>query len=192
MRRGYKILALAAVLLLLTAVWWWRYDSLNSYYREYAGLEREYVSPGGTLYFGEDYIDTGLRARGYTLRLTDFEIVDFAEYAELTGYTEELVEPPERLALAEVVLGNEGSPDPGVMLTELTLHGLDFYTDMNFGLLQRLNPVLEGSGGISLPEGTEYRLLLPYNLRGGAALDGASLSIQATAYPTTKELVLVE
>lgn len=37
-----------------------------------------------------------------------------------------MIDPPERLAIVEVTLKNDGSTDPGVMLPELTLHGLDF------------------------------------------------------------------
>ena len=124
-------------------------------------------------------------------------MVEYEDFAKELGYTETMIEPPERLAIVEVAHKNDGSSDPGVMLPELTLHGLDFYTDMNLGLLVELNPVLEGNYGISLPDNSECRLTLQYNLRESQLsrnawnrLDELPMLLQVTAYPTTKEIVL--
>ena len=134
---------------------------------------------------------------GYSIAAEGFDIVEYEAVAEELGYTETMIDPPERLAIVEVTLKNDGSTDPGVMLPELTLHGLDFYTDMNLGLLVELNPVLEGNYGISLPDHSECRLTPPYNLRESqrsksawSGLDELSVLLQVTAYPTTKEIVL--
>ena len=197
MKKPVKLTAAAAAVLVLASAWYWRYDGINRYYQDYAGLGYESCELGETLCFGDDYIDTGLRASGYSIAAEGFDIVEYEAVAEKLGYTETLIDPPERLAIVEVTLKNDGSTDPGVMLPELTLHGLDFYTDMNLGLLVELNPVLEGNYGISLPDNSECRLTLPYNLRESqlsksawSGLDELSVLLQVTAYPTTKEIVL--
>lgn len=152
MKKPVKLTAAAAAVLVLASAWYWRYDGINRYYQDYAGLGYESCELGETLCFGDDYIDTGLRASGYSIAAEGFKVVEYEDFAKELGYTETMIEPPERLAIVEVALKNDGSTDPGVMLPELTLHGLDFYTDMNLGLLVELNPVLEGNYGISLPD----------------------------------------
>lgn len=197
MKKPVKLTAVAAAVLVLASAWYWRYDGINRYYQDYAGLGYESCELGETLCFGDDYIDTGLGASGYSIAAEGFKVVEYEDFAKELGYTETMIEPPERLAIVEVALKNDGSTDPGVMLPELTLHGLDFYTDMNLGLLVELNPVLEGNYGISLPDNSECRLTLPYNLRESQLsrnawnrLDELPMLLQVTAYPTTKEIVL--
>lgn len=197
MKKPVKLTAAAAAVLVLASAWYWRYDGINRYYQDYAGLGYESCELGETLCFGDGYIDTGLGASGYSIAAEGFKVVEYEDFAKELGYTETMIEPPERLAIVEVALKNDGSTDPGVMLPELTLHGLDFYTDMNLGLLVELNPVLEGNYGISLPDNSECRLTLPYNLRESQLsrnawnrLDELPMLLQVTAYPTTKEIVL--
>ena len=197
MKKPVKLTAAAAAVLVLASAWYWRYDGINRYYQDYAGLGYESCELGETLCFGDDYIDTGLGASGYSIAAEGFKVVEYEDFAKELGYTETMIEPPERLAIVEVALKNDGSTDPGVMLPELTLHGLDFYTDMNLGLLVELNPVLEGNYGISLPDNSECRLTLQYNLRESQLsrnawnrLDELPMLLQMTAYPTTKEIVL--
>ena len=197
MKKPVKLTAAAAAVLVLASAWYWRYDGINRYYQDYAGLGYESCELGETLCFGDDYIDTGLGASGYSIAAEGFKVVEYEDFAKELGYTETMIEPPERLAIVEVALKNDGSSDPGVMLPELTLHGLDFYTDMNLGLLVELNPVLEGNYGISLPDNSECRLTLQYNLRESQLsrnawnrLDELPMLLQVTAYPTTKEIVL--
>lgn len=197
MKKPVKLTAAAAAVLVLASAWYWRYDGINRYYQDYAGLGYESCELGETLCFGDDYIDTGLGASGYSIAAEGFKVVEYEDFAKELGYTETMIEPPERLAIVEAALKNDGSTDPGVMLPELTLHGLDFYTDMNLGLLVELNPVLEGNYGISLPDNSECRLTLPYNLRESQLsrnawnrLDELPMLLQVTAYPTTKEIVL--
>ena len=197
MKKPVKLTAAAAAVLVLASAWYWRYDGINRYYQDYAGLGYESCELGETLCFGDDYIDNGLGALGYSIAAEGFKVVEYEDFAKELGYTETMIEPPERLAIVEVALKNDGSTDPGVMLPELTLHGLDFYTDMNLGLLVELNPVLEGNYGISLPDNSECRLTLQYNLRESQLsrnawnrLDELPMLLQVTAYPTTKEIVL--
>lgn len=197
MKKPVKLTAAAAAVLVLASAWYRRYDGINRYYQDYAGLGYESCELGETLCFGDDYIDTGLGASGYSIAAEGFKVVEYEDFAKELGYTETMIEPPERLAIVEVALKNDGSTDPGVMLPELTLHGLDFYTDMNLGLLVELNPVLEGNYGISLPDNSECRLTLQYNLRESQLsrnawnrLDELPMLLQVTAYPTTKEIVL--
>lgn len=71
---------------------------------------------------------------------------------------------PEKLALCYITLSKETSEDLGVMLTELKLHGIDQVVGMDWDLLLKLNPILEGNYGIALLDYSECELILPFDL----------------------------
>lgn len=104
MKKLVKLTAAAAAVLVLASAWYWRYDGINRYYQDYAGLGYESCEIGETLCFGDDYIDTGLRASGYSIAAEGFDIVEYEAVAEKLGYTETMIDPPERLAIVEVTL----------------------------------------------------------------------------------------
>jgi hypothetical protein len=86
----------------------------------------------------------------------------------------------------------------GVMLFELTLHGLDMYSDLNLELLDAMNPVLVGAPGVSLAPHTEYTLRLPYNLRKmhytsetWDNMHNRKFWLKLTSFPTVKEISLI-
>lgn len=191
-----KLVFIPLAAVLLATAWYLRYTSLNRFYDSIDDSVRITYPVGEYVPFGEDYIDDRLQADGYLLRVNGFRIADFEEVCpDAEGNA------PEKLALVDITLKNTGSNAEGVALSELTLYGVDELVFINYEALGRLNPVLKENSdinsGISLSDGTEYRLTLPYGLyksnfsRGTwNSLDRYGLFLQLTAYPTRKIIVL--
>lgn len=189
-----KVLLFLIVVFVLAGGWIWRYDSLNQYYEMITNNAQEVHSIGDTIHFEQDYIDYGLEADGYSLRVDSFELIDFDEYI-----CSQNIEPaqfdnrPNKVALVSITIMNDGSKADGVALAELELFGIDEWLPVNYELLDTLNPVLKGNLGISLAEGTEYQVVLPYGLYKNSFssgtwnhLDEYNFFFQVTAYPTRK------
>ena len=198
MKKKCKRALLIMIVALLAVAWVWRYYTLNDYYSSRSSRHQEFFSSGDMVPFGTDYIAQSVYAEGYTLRVDDFEIVDFDEYITNLGLDiERDTFDPEKLALVYITLRNENSEAQGVMLTELELHGLDSTVGMNWSLLLSVNPVLDGNYGISLRQGSEYSLILPYNLQEEyfgydtwRQIHEYSFWLQITGYPTQKEILV--
>ncbi len=191
-----KLVIIPLAIVILAVAWCARYTSLNQFYDSLENRETLTCSMGEFVPFGDDEIDYHIQADGYLICVNDFKIVDFAEVCpDIEGNT------PEKLALVDITLKNAGSDAEGVPLAELTLYGVDELVFINYEALGRLNPALKENSdinsGISLSDGTEYRLTLPYGLyksnfsRGTwNSLDRYGLFLQLTAYPTRKIIVL--
>ncbi len=167
MKRGIKWGLILLSLAVLAGLWTWRYVTMNAWYDSFAQDEEvEYHQMAERLAFGKNRLSSGKTADGYFIRVNSFEIVNYQDF--MADWTPpEDFEPlfrPDKLALVRITLFNEDSDAEGVMLTELGLHGDDAYAGMDSNLLTALNPVLEGAYGICLPKGTEYDLVLPYDL----------------------------
>lgn len=186
--------AVAAVALLLAGLWCWRYISMNAYYRSLSDQHREIFPAGEIVPFGTDYIDKDMCVDGYSIRVDGFEIMEGKPYLDSLGITVH-GDAPGKIALVSVTLFNDDSDAQGVMLTALRLHGVDQYAGMNWGLLTILNPVLKGNYGIHLSSGTEYKLVLPFDLRRAEygvstwnKLDEYTFYLRITNFPTDKDI----
>lgn len=187
-----KCVLIPLVTVLLAAAWYARYTSLNRFYDSIDDSVEMIYPMGEDVPFGEDYIGGGSPANGYLLRADGFRIADFEDICPgVEGDT------PEKLALVEITLKNTGSDAEGVMLSELSLHGIDELLFLDHDALDRLNPGLQGNLGIRLSENTVYSLTLPYdlyraNFSGGtwSRLDQYALFLQLTSFPTCKTIDL--
>ena len=81
------------------------------------------------------------------------------------------------------------------MLTDLALHGVDNYVGLDWELLTKLNPVLQGNFGIHLSPNTEYQLVLPFDLQKAffgsdtwRHLDKYSMYLHMTSFPMEKDI----
>lgn len=95
---------------------------------------------------------------------------------------------------------NIASLDPSTllssdMLTDLALHGVDNYVGLDWELLTKLNPVLQGNFGIHLSPNTEYQLVLPFDLQKAffgsdtwRHLDKYSMYLHMTSFPMEKDI----
>ncbi len=193
MKKGkYWIIALTVSL--LSGLWFWRYISLNNHYNKISDQTRHIYPAGEIVPFGEDFIDKDLCVNGYALRVEKFEIVDGKSYID--SLEEKIYgSRPDKIALVYITLFNEDSDAPGVMLPTLRLYGVDQYSSMNWNLLDALNPVLKGNQGIRLSAGTEYSLVLPYNLfrnEYGTStwrnLNNYAFFLRITSFPTEKDI----
>ena len=198
MKKKYVRVAFVAFLVITVVAWVWRYCALNDYYSSRSTRHQEFFSSGEMVPFGTDYIAQGMYAEGYSIRVDDFEIVDYNKFISDSGVNiEQNALAPERLALVSITLRNENSKEEGVMLTELELHGIDATVGMNWSLLLAVNPVLQGNYGISLRQGSEYSFVLPYNLQeeyfGNDTwrnMEEYHFWLQITGFPTQREIAV--
>lgn len=191
-KRKCWIISLTVCLLL--GLWLWRYISLNDYYDKISDQTRRIYPAGEIVPFGEDFIDKDLCVNGYALRVDKFEIVDGKSYIDSLE-EKAYGSIPDKIALVYITLFNENSDAPGVMLPTLRLYGVDQYASMNWNLLDASNPVLKGNQGIRLSAGTEYSLVLPYNLfrnEYGTStwknINDYAFFLRITNFPTEKDI----
>jgi len=166
MKRNVKIILIVFTITLLAGAWVWRYISFNNMYDELSRKgETKVYEIGSIVPFGDNWIQHNCHALGYSLRVDRFEVVDYEEFlSEHEGVESTNPYIPEKLAIAYVTLSKEKSEDLGVMLTELKLHGIDQVVGMDWDLLLKLNPILEGNYGIALLDDSECELILPFDL----------------------------
>ena len=193
MKKKIYIVFLACSLL-ATGLWTWRYRSLNAYYSSMTNRSKEVFSMREIIPFEADFLTDDIQAAGCSIRVDDFEIVDFDSYSNQNSLIE-TTHKPEKLALVYVTLFNEGSDATNVLLTAFRLHGLDNYVGMSWDVLLATNPVLEGNYDIYLPPDTECGLIIPFELHsslfGGDTwrnLDSYEFFFHVTSYPTEKDI----
>lgn len=185
------LLILAGVL--IAAVWLWRFRSVNKFYQNLNNTTVEIYGISEEVPFEDDYVEIKEPANGYTLRVDDFKIVDYSEFvsSQHIKLAEEGI-APEKLALIYLTLRNIDSTDPGVMLSDLKLIGIDQYAPLDWDLLSQLNPVLETGYGIALSQGASYQVIMPYQIyrisfsAAWSKLNEYEFLFQMTSFPTRK------
>lgn len=198
MKTKFKIFLCVVIVILVTTVWCVRYVSLNSYYASVSNNSRAVYQLGEIVSFGEDYINKDMSIPGYSIKVNRFEIQQFDEYTKALGINQDdIYSKPKKLALVHITLFNDNSVAEGVMLSEFKLHGVDNYVGLDWDILTAVNPVLQGSYGISLSPGTQYDITLPFDLyeeHFGAdtwkSINEYQLFLHITAYPVEKDIKL--
>lgn len=191
-----KLVTIVIVTVLL--VWILQYCSLNKYYKTLSNNVKEIYQTGEVVPFDTDYINKGMQANGYAIRVDSFRIECYQDYINSINLTVDNPRvTPEKIALVEISVLNQDSCAEGIMLTAFSLHGVDNYVGLNRELLSLLNPGLAGNYGIRLDPGEQYTIFLPYNLI--ASQFGASdwrniyeyqFYLHITSYPTEKDIRL--
>ena len=175
-----------------------RYKKLNSFY-ENRSVNIETHSIGEEVPFGPNIMSQQISLDGYTLCVNDFIITDYQEYIENSIFRDTFTAEgsvPDCVALVNITLRNIDSTAPGIMLTDISVHGVDQLVFMNWELLLAENPELHGEYGISLAQGTSHQLTLPFNLHkedfswNWDRLDLYPLYLQMTGAPTQKNIRL--
>lgn len=193
MKRRYIVLVI--VLFLIAAGWIWRYNSLNKYYEDISADSEEVIYDiGDVVPFEDDRMEGWKQANGYSLKVERFEIVDSQDFINTVGFIpNDDYFPCEKIAVAYITLYNEDSDADGIMLTELSMRGIDQVLNLNWDLLLAANPVLEGNMGIKLAHNSECSLILPFSLfeKYYSAItwkniDTYELFLELTIYPTEK------
>ena len=195
MKKRYVVLVI--VLLLISVGWVWRYSSLNKYYKDIsADTEKIIYDIGDVVPFEDDRMEGWNQANGYSLKVDRFEIVDSQDFIDKIGFTpNDTYFPSEKIAVVYITLFNEESDADGIMLTELSLCGIDQVLNLNWDLLLAANPILEGNMGIKLAHNSECGLILPFSLFekyfSGATwnkIDNYELFLELTIYPAQKKV----
>lgn len=167
MSKRRKRLLLLTIVLLLAGGWIWRYVALNTFYGSLYETARHTYSMGEAVPIGDSGTKYGLNAPGYSIRVDQFAILDLSEFLEqIYASEEELQTVPDRVAVVYATLFNEDSQAPGVDLAGVWLHGIDNYAMVDLRLVELANPPLKGKGtsDLSLPQGTEHSVVLPFAL----------------------------
>lgn len=193
MKRRYFVFII--ILLLITVGWSCRYNLLNEYYEGISSDATEIVYDiGDVVPFEDDRMGGWKQATGYSLSVDKFEIVDSQDFINTVGFIPtDNYSPCEKVAVAYITLYNEDSDAEGIMLTELSMCGIDQVLNLNWDLLLAANPVLEGNMGIKLAHNSECSLILPFSLFekyfSGATwknMDNYELFLELTIYPAKK------
>lgn len=166
MKQKRKFLRFVSVFIILGCLWTWRYHSLNSYYDStFTRISQKSYQLGETVSLGQNKIGGYTAAEGYTIRVDAFEILDYEEYIENTGYkVDQMFADPEKVGLVSITLANIDSTSNGIMLTDFVLHGIDNYVGLDWNLLTVANPILQGNHGIQIPQNTEVSLTIPFDM----------------------------
>ena len=195
MKKRYIVLVIT--LLLVAAGWIWRYNSLNKYYEDISSDTEEVIYDiGDVAPFEDDRMEGWKQANGYSLKVDRFEIVDSQDFIDKIGFApNDAYFPCEKIAVVYITLFNEESDADGIMLTELSLSGIDQVLNLNWDLLLAANPILEGNMGIELAHESECSLILPFSLFekyfSGATwnkIDNYELFLELTIYPAQKKV----
>lgn len=198
MKKAKRKLTLAMMLILLALGWSWRYNSLNSQYIGLLEEQRLVYRMGEVVPFEEDYIDQKIISDGYLVRVDSFNIVSYNDFLIEMGVLDTWMgRHPERVAVVYATLFNDDSDADGVVLTDFILHGIDNYANVDYELLLLANPALGGNLGISLPQGMEYPVILPFGLYSqffGADtwenITEYDWNLHITSYPTEKDIAV--
>ena len=160
-----KGLYIILVILFLAGLWLVRFYSLNNYYSQYTDKSYKQYPSNEWIEFGDDYLDYGVNAKGYLIRIDDFKIIDGKEFVDQIDYCASMSQTiPDKMAIITISLYNKESTCEGVLLTELSLHGYDSMAHLDWNMLDALNPILDGNVGIHLDAGDQCSIVLPYEL----------------------------
>lgn len=165
MKKPLRLVLVLTALVLLAVAWVWRYVTLNQYYDDLDNGEYKLYQAGELVPFEDDGNDMYTDLNGYYIRVDGYEIRDYADYLVDAGISLPIdASAPDMLALVSVTLVNEDSEANPVELTSMMLHGVDSVMNMDWNVLVKANPILNGYTGIALERGMECQLVLPFAL----------------------------
>lgn len=162
MSKRRKCVLIIVAALLIAGVWTWRYVSLNSFYRSLYQEVRYTYSAGEITSLEANDMDGG-----YSIRVDGFAIMDIPQLCSTFSLSEnDVTTTADKIAVVYATLYNANSQLPGVNLIDFNLHGIDNYATVDWELVPLINPVLKDTGnyGISLSPGTEYSIVIPFDL----------------------------
>lgn len=162
MSKRRKCVLMTVAVLLIAGVWTWRYMSLNSFYHN-LHQEARYTYSAGEI----APLEVTAMDEGYSIRVDGFKILDVAQICSTFSLSEhDVTTTADKIAVVYATLFNTNSQLPGVNLIDFNLHGIDNYATVDWELVSLMNPVLKDTGnyGISLSPGTEYSVVIPFEL----------------------------
>lgn len=189
---------LLVLILIVCAVsaYGWRYSYVN---RQVRMPEVEIYGLGEEVEFGKDFMFDN-KMEGYSVKVTDAEILTYEEFLEKYHAADEYSYMPEKVYDVEVVLRNvDAAEGLGIVLTDFYIQGLAVSQGVNPILCDIANPELGGVTGIILRSDTEMVFHLPFALYDihfrpdvWRNLEEFDMDFVATLYPTKKVITLSE
>lgn len=162
MSKRRKCVLITVAVLFIAGVWTWRYVSLNSFYHNLEQKVRYTYTAGEIAPLEVNAMD-----EGYSIRVDGFAILDIPQICSTFSLSEhDVTTTADQIAVVYATLFNDNSQLPGVNLIDFNLHGIDNYATVDWELVPLINPVLKDTGnyGISLSSGTEYSVVIPFDL----------------------------
>lgn len=194
MTKKLRAALMAGCGLVLAALWTWRFCTMNAYYAAISDRSAQVYSLGEIVPFEDDYLTDGMKAIDCSIRVDDFEIVEYDAYVEAEGIAP-VGYAPEKLGLVHVTVFNEGSETRYIYPSVFKLHGIDNYVGLDRTLITAINPILEADGCLALEPGGEYQLVIPFDVASyqfgsdtWAHLDRYTFYFHAASYPTEKDI----
>lgn len=177
------------------------------------GIERQFYSMGEVIELGDNYMDIQtVSVDGYSIRVDKAEVMSREQLLARLGQTESSLSQldikesdlAEKICLVTITLANEYCTGPGIDLSELTLHGInyDMFFDNTFTVLansfllsgyQQDPSAYMGMLGVYLDPGESTEICLVYDFYKGyfsarqwERLEQESLLLDLTDYPVKK------
>ncbi|MCD8127742.1 MAG: hypothetical protein LUD82_09990 [Clostridiales bacterium] len=143
MRKRILESVLLVLFIVLAGLWIWRYRTVNRSFEEKYSVPTVSYGLNDEIELGENIIELGMTADGYTLIFQSWELLEYDEALEKYGVSEETAAdfyyPPERVLIVSVTVYNEDNTDSVIPLYDLTLCGTDWYTDWNEEFMAAIN-----------------------------------------------------
>ena len=163
-------LIVVLVLLILFSGWLWRVITLNKFW-ESRLREKETIiyQIGEVVPFEEDQLDKYSDLNGYSICVTDFQIIEYEDFKEQYGAPENegSIELDRKVGLVFMTLSNTNNDSDGVTLTSFHLQSIDNLYMVDRELLEVVNPTLEkGAVGFRLPHDKSYDVVIPFRMLG--------------------------
>lgn len=198
MKKRLRLILILTLFVLLAVGWTWRYVTLNRHYDDLDNSEYKRYKAGEMVPFEDDGNDFYTDLNGYYICVDDYEVRDYDAYAAGVGISLSKTEDnPDKVALVYITLKNENCEPNPVMLTDFSLHGVDTVIPVEWTLLVKSNPALNGNTGIALEPGMEFQLVLPYVLKKGQfegstwrRIEDYKVFLQVTSALTTKDIAV--
>lgn len=198
MKKSVRLVLVLTALVLLAAAWVWRYVTLNKYYDDLDNGDYQLYQSGELVPFEDDGNDLYTDLSGYYIRVDGYEVKDYAEYLADAGIDlSAKASKPDKLALVHITLFNETCEPNPVKLNSMMLHGVDSVITMDWDVLVKGNPILNGYTGIALERGMECQLVLPFALfqdrfenSTWRKIDTYEMYLQVTSSLTTKDIAV--
>lgn len=184
------------VLMIVIAGWLWRVVSLNAYWESRLREQKTIVYHLDEIIpFEQDQLDKYSSLEGYSLCVTDFQIMDYEDFREKYGESEKetSIELDRKVGLIYMTLYNVDNDSDGITLTSFRLQSIDNLYMVDTELLTLVNPTLQkGDVGFRLPHDSTFDVVIPFRMLGRsyfgdwARLDQVEMYLRMTSRPVEK------
>lgn len=184
------------ILMIVLAGWLWRVVSLNAYWKSRLKEQKSFVYHMDEIVpFEQDQLDKYSNLEGYSICVTDFQIMDYEDFEEKYGESkrETSIDLDRKVGLIYMTLYNADNDSDGITLTSFRLQSIDNLYMVDTELLTLVNPTLQkGDIGFRLPQDSTYNVVIPFRMLGRSyfgdwsRIDQEEMYLRMTSRPSEK------